>query len=69
MVATGSRYTIQEWAVGLVAFVVFTIVALYVFLLTRPTGWTVVEWSLFLLCVVGTARIALAAPKRRRQSA
>ena len=49
------------------AFVLFAVVVLYVLLLTRPTGLTVFEWSLILLCIVGTAQLALAALKRRRQ--
>ena len=52
METTGSRHTVTDWAVGLAAFAVFTVVALYVFLLTQPTGVTVFEWSLILLCAV-----------------
>ena len=67
MEATGSHHTVTDWAIGLSAFVVFTLVGLYAFLLTRPTGWNLGEWSLFLLCIVGTTQLALVALKRRRQ--
>ena len=66
MEATGSRHTVTDLAIGLSAFVVFTLVALYAFLLTRPTGWNLAEWSMFLLCIAGTTQLALAALKRRR---
>ena len=67
MDTTGSRHTVTDWTLGLSAFAVFTVVALYGVLFTRPAGWNVAEWALFLLCVVGTIRIALTALKRRRQ--
>ena len=67
MEITGSRYSVTDWAIGLSAFMVFTVVALYAFLITRPAGWNVAEWSLVLLSVAGTARLVLAARKRRRQ--
>ena len=67
METTGSRYTIADWAIGLSVFAVFTVVALYAISFTLPTGWTVTQWSLFLLCIVWTAQLILAARKRRRQ--
>ena len=69
MQTAGSRSTITDWAIGLTAFAVFTVVALYAFLFTLPTGWTVAEWSLFLLCIVWTAQLILAARKRRLKRA
>ena len=68
MEATRSRYTVTDWVIGLSAFAVFTLVGLYAVLLTRPPGWNVGQWSLFLLCIVLTARLALAARQRRLQS-
>ena len=66
MEITGSRYSVTDWAIGLSAFLVFGVVALYAFLITLPTGWKVADWSLVLLGVVGTARLVLAVRKRRR---
>ena len=68
MEATRSRYTVTDWAIGLVAFAVFTVVGVYALLLTRPTGWNLGAWSLFLLCIAWTARLTLAARQRRLQS-
>jgi len=68
METTGSRYTVKDWAIGLSAFVVFTLVVLYVFLLTRPAGWNVFQWSLFLLGMVVTAQLVLVARQRRLRS-
>ncbi len=67
METTRSPHTVADWVIGLAAFVVFTVVALYVFLLTRPTGWNMAEWSLFLLAITGTIQLAYAALRRRRQ--
>ena len=67
METTRSRNTVMDWVIGLVAFAVFGVMALYVFLLTRPAGVTVVEWSLILLGAIVAARLAMAALKRRRR--
>ena len=66
METTRSRYTVTDWAIGLSAFAVFTVAVLYVFLLTRPAGWNVFQWSLFLLGIVVTAQLVLVARQRRR---
>lgn len=62
------RYTVRDWAIGLLAFAVFTVVGVYAVGLTRPTGWNVVQWSLFLLWIVLAARLALFARQRRLRS-
>ena len=49
METTGTRHTITDWAIGLLAFAVLTVVGVYAVALTRPTGWNVTQWSLFLL--------------------
>lgn len=68
METTRSRYTVTDWAIGLLAFAVFTIVGVYAVALTRPTGWNVAQWSIFLLWIVIAARLALVVRQRRLQS-
>ena len=68
METTGTRYTITDWAIGLVAFAVFTVVGVYAVAFTRPTGWNMSQWSLFLLWIVIAARLALVARQRRLKS-
>ena len=68
METTRSRYTVTDWAIGIAASAVFTVVGVYAVALTRPTGWNVGQWSLFLLWIVIAARLALHARQRRLQS-
>jgi hypothetical protein len=63
-----TRYTVTDWAIGLLALAVFTVVGVYAVALTRPTGWNVAQWSLFLLCIVGIAQLVLAVRQRRLKS-
>ena len=53
---------------GLSAFAVFTVVGVYAVALTRPTGWNVSQWSLFLMCIVWIAQLVLTARQRRLKS-
>jgi hypothetical protein len=68
METTRIRYTVTDWAIGLLAMAVFTVVGVYAIALTRPTGLNVAQWTLFLWCIVGIAQLVLAARQRRLKS-